>query len=78
MRRGTTTLKETVLNSLSPRKALRWWGYSIAAVVPSMLASVRRPCEHDRDYTVACSFVELGRHVNYDERVNPIDFGGQR
>ena len=58
---------------LSPRNALRW-GYSNAAVVPS----VRGPCEHDRDYTVACFFVKLGRHVNHDERMNPIDFGGQR
>ena len=23
-------------------------------------------------------FVKLGRHVNHDERMNPIDFGGQR
>ena len=36
------------------------------------------PCEHDRDYTVACFFVKLGRHVIHDERMNPIDFGGQR
>ena len=40
--------------------------------------SVRGPCEHDRDLTVACFFVKLGRHVNHDERMNPIDFGGQR
>ena len=40
--------------------------------------SVRGPCEHDRNYTVACFFVKLGRHVNHDERMNPIDFGGQR
>ena len=44
----------------------------------SVRASVRGPCEHDRDYTVACFFVKLGRHVNHDERMNPIDFGGQR
>ena len=70
---------------LSPRNALRW-GYSNAAVVPSVsqsvrpsvVPSVRGPCEHDRDYTVACFFVKLGRHVNHDERMNPIDFGGQR
>ena len=58
------------------------WGYSNAAVVPcvcaSVRASVRGPCEHDRNYTVACFFVKLGRHVNHDERMNPIDFGGQR
>ena len=43
-----------------------------------MVPSVRGPCEHDRDYTVACFFVKLGRHVNHDERMNPINFGGQR
>ena len=70
---------------LSPRNALRW-GYSNAAVVPcvracvcaSVRASVRGPCEHDRDYTVSFFFVKLGRHVNHDERMNTIDFGGQR
>ena len=68
---------------LSPRNALRW-GYSNAAVVPcvcvhpSVRPSVRGPCEHDRNYIVACFFVKLGRHVNHDERMNPIDFGGQR
>ena len=41
-------------------------------------ASMRGSCEHDRDYTVACFFVKLGRHVNHVERMNPIDFGGQR
>ena len=25
-----------------------------------------------------CLFIKLGRHVYYDERMNPIDFGGQR
>ena len=45
---------------------------------PSFCPSVHGPCEHDRDYTVACFFVKLGRHVNHDERMNPIDFGGQR
>ena len=37
---------------------------------PSVSPSVRGPCEHDRDYTVACFFVKLGRHVNHDERMN--------
>ena len=41
-------------------------------------ASGHGPCEHDRDWTVACFFVKLGRHINHDERMNPIDFGGQR
>ena len=62
---------------LSPRNALRW-GYSNAAVVPCVGVSLPGPCEHDRDYTVACFFVKLGRHVNHDERMNPNDFGGQR
>ena len=44
----------------------------------SVRASVRGPCEHDKDYTVACFFIKLGRHVNRDERMIPIDFGGQR
>ena len=44
----------------------------------SVHASVCGPCEHDRDYTVSCFFVRLGRHVNHDERMNPIDFEGQR
>ena len=44
----------------------------------SVRLSVHGPCEHDRDYTVACFFVKLGRHVNHGERMIPIDFGGQR
>ena len=40
--------------------------------------SVHRPCEHDIDYTVACFFVKLGRYVHHGERMNPIDFRGQR
>ena len=43
-----------------------------------MVPSVGGHCEHHRDYTVACFFVKLGRHVNHDKRMNPIDFGGQR
>ena len=39
---------------------------------------MRGHCEHDRDYTVAYYFVQLGRHINHDERMNSIDFGGQR
>ena len=44
----------------------------------SVRPSVHGPCEHDRDYTIAYLFVKLGRHVNHDERMNPIDFGDQR
>ena len=28
--------------------------------------------------TVVYFFIKLGRHVNYGERMDPIDFGGQR
>ena len=49
---------------------------------PCMCVSVRvsvtlLPCEHDRNLTVVCLFIKLGRHIHYDERMNPIDFGGQ-
>ena len=56
---------------LSLRNTFRW-GNSNAAVVPwSIRLSVHGPCEHNRDYTVACIF---GKHVNHDERMNPIGF----
>ena len=35
-------------------------------------------CEHDRDLTVVDFFINLCGHVYHDERMNPIDFGGQR
>ena len=38
----------------------------------------KRACEHNRDLTVVDFFIRLGKHVNRDERMNPIDFGGQR
>ena len=44
----------------------------------SVRSSMHGPCEHDRDYTVACFFVKVGRYVYHDERMNLIDFGGQR
>ena len=52
----------------------------VPSVRPSVCACVRHalPCEHDRNLTVVCLFIKLGRHVHYDERINPIDFGGQR
>ena len=49
-----------------------------ACVRVCVRASGHGPCEHDRDRTDACFFVKLGRVVNHDERMNPIDFGGQR
>ena len=49
-----------------------------ACVCVCVRASGHGPCEHDRDWTVACFFVKLGRRINHDERMNPIDFGGQR
>ena len=30
------------------------------------------------DLTVVDFFIRLGKHVNRDERMHPIDFGGQR
>ena len=48
------------------------------SVRPSVVPSVHGPCEHDRDYTNAYFFVKLGRRVNHDKRMKPIDFGGQR
>ena len=50
----------------------------VPSVRPSFRPSIHGPCEHDRSFTVACFFVKLCRHVSYDERMNPIDFGGQR
>ena len=50
----------------------------VPCVCVCVCPSVRGPCEHDRNYTVACFFVKLGRHVNHDESMNPIDVGGQR
>ena len=35
-------------------------------------------CEHDRDLTVVDFFIKIGRHVDHDEGIKPIDFGGQR
>ena len=36
------------------------------------------PCEHNRNLTIVCLFIKLGKHVHYDERMNPFDLGGQR
>ena len=72
-----------LLPFLSPRNrngdivTLLWFRVCVCVRL-SVRPSVRGPCEHDRNYTVACFFVKLGRHVNHDERMNPIDFGGQR
>ena len=30
------------------------------------------------DFTIAYFLVKLGRHVNHDERMNPVDFGGHK
>ena len=53
-------------------------GYSNTAVVLCVRASVHGPCEHDRDYTIVCFFVKLGRDVNHDKRMNPIESEGRR
>ena len=54
---------------------LLWFRPSVCG---STRLSVHWPCDHDKDYTVACFSFKLGRHVNHDERMNPIDFGGPR
>ena len=76
--RGST--KELLLDLLSPRNAVRW-GYRNAAVVLSVHGYVR-PCM-DLVNTIETTpllvfFVKLGRHVNHGERINPVEFGGQR
>ena len=76
-------------NKMQCMKLFKWFNYPRAThcggdivtlmwFCGSVRLSVRGPCEHDRDYTVAYFFVQLGRHVNHDERMNPIDFRGQR
>ena len=74
--------KGLTLVLLFPRNALPW-GYRTllwfrVCVRACVCSSVPGPCEHDKDYTVSSFFVKLGRHVNHDERMNPIEFGGQR
>ena len=65
-------LEQSVFNyRIYPRATLLWFRGSVRL-------SVRGPCECDRVYTVAYFFVKLGRHVNHDERMYPINFGGQR
>ena len=61
----------------------RWTrcGWDIATLLwfrVSVRASVRGPCERDRNSTVVCLFSKLGRHGHYDKKMNFIDCGGQR
>ena len=44
----------------------------------SQWTSMEKACEHNRDLTVVDFFIRLGKHVNHGERMNPIDFEGQR
>ena len=44
----------------------------------SQWTSIEKACEHIRDLTVVDFFIRLGKHVNHGERMNPIDFEGQR
>ena len=56
-------------------------GYSNASVVLSALrpsVHFALTCEHDRDQTVKCTFIKLDTNIAYDEKMNPIDFQGQR
>ena len=76
-------LEQSVFNY--PRATLLWFRGSVRLSVRgpcecdalwfrgSVRLSVRGPCECDRVYTVAYFFVKLGRHVNHDERMDPID-----
>ena len=56
---------------------LLWFRLCVCVCVRACVRQLL-PCEHDRNLTVVCLFIKLGRHVQYDERMNPIDFGGQR
>ena len=68
-----------------PYATLFFWGggggggYSNGAVVRCIHPCITLgPCEHDRDLSF---FIKLGKYtmyVNHEERINPIDFGGQR
>ena len=35
-------------------------------------------CEHDSNLTVVCLLIKHDTHVSHGQRMNPIDFGGQR
>ena len=37
-----------------------------------------KACELDRDFTVVYFFIKLARDIIHGERMDPIDFGGQR
>ena len=50
-------------------------GYKMVAVV---LCVTLWLCEYDRDWIIVCIFIKLDRHVDHDERMNPINFLGQR
>ena len=47
------------------------------SVCGSVRPSVRGPCEHNRDYTVACFFVKLGRHVMRGRTLLILEVKGQ-
>ena len=53
---------------------MRYGGDVHVVMLQAVVPSVPGPCKHDRYYTIVCFFVKLGRHVNHDERMNPIDF----
>ena len=39
---------------------------------------MEKACEHYREQTVLCFSFTLGKHVSHSERMDMIDFGGQR
>ena len=38
----------------------------------------KKDCEHDGNCTVVCFRIKLGRRMSHGERMDPIDFGGQK
>ena len=54
---------------------LLWFRPSIRSSVCSLCFNFVNTLE---TVTIVCRFIKLGRHVHYDEKMNPIDFGGQR
>ena len=44
----------------------------------SQWTNVEKPCEHDREKIIKCIYIKLNTHITHDERMNPIDFQGQK
>ena len=54
--------------------------YTLLWFCQAVFPSVCHACsfENDRDQIIVCIFLKFGRHVHNDERMSPINFGGQR